>query len=230
MKKIDKKTFTGVAVVGLVVLVALYMLVFQKYSDKTSALQRSNTTLRAEVTSIKQYYDNRETYRQNTEEIRTAMNELVAQYPADAREEDVLMMGVDMQSVSGIEYDEINIDTAEVLYSIPQEDVTAAGVEELNQAIDFVERKATYSGELNYTDLRSCIQQIYSYPSRIAINNVALTKKETTTDDVVTSFLTGNIDVSFYSMTGTGREYEAPDMAEYTSGTSNPFQLVIESQ
>lgn len=229
-KNSSKNIFACVAFVGLVVVVALYMLVYQEYKEKTKLLQSQNATLKSEISSMEIHYLNREAYRQDTEAMRTAITDMVAAYPADAREEDVVMMVVDMQNVSEIQYDEINIDEAEVLYTVPAEDVVKTGVEGLENTVEFVERQTTYSGEMNYESLKACIQQIYSNSGRIGVHNVSIMKEENMVDGNVTNRLKGNIDVSFYSMTGTGKEYKAPSMPAYTAGTTNPFRLILDSE
>lgn len=227
MKRINQKTFLGVLGLGVVVLLLVYFMVFQKYNDKTESLKAENTTLRGQVQIAKKYYDEMEMNQRQIDEIRTYLSEMLDEYPADAREEDAIMMGVGMEAVCGEEfqYKEINIAESEVIYTIPEDVVVTAGVEELTNTIEFVERNVTYSGKLDYSDLKHCIQQIYSSPNRIGIYNVAIVKQETTTDDEVSSHLEGNIDVSFYSVKGTDKTYVAPDIAEYENGTNNPFKL-----
>lgn len=227
MKRINQKVFLGILVLGVIVLLLVYFMVFQKYNDMTESLKAENTTLRGQVQIAKKYYDEMEMNQQRIDNIRSSLNEMLDEYPADAREEDAIMMGVDMEAVCGEEfqYKEINIAEPEVIYTIPEEEVVTAGVESLQDTIEFVERYVTYSGKLDYSDLKKCIQQIYSNPNRIGIYNVAIAKQETTTDEGVSSHLEGNIDVAFYSATGTGKAYVAPDIAEYDNGTSNPFQL-----
>lgn len=227
MKRINQKTFLIILVLGVLALLAVYLMVFQKYNEKTATLKAENTTLRGQVQIAKKYYDEMEMNQKKIDNIRIALNEMLDEYPSNAREEDAIMMGVDMEAVSGedFQYKEINIDEAEVIYTIPEEEVVTAGVEELQNTIEFVERNVTYSGKLDYSDLKKCIQQIYSNPNRIGIYNVAVVKKVTQTDEEVSSCLEGNIDVSFYSVRGTGKPYVAPDIAEYEKGTDNPFKL-----
>lgn len=232
MKKIDQKAFLTVLAIAVVALLGVYLLVFQKYNEKTEVLRAENTNLRGQVQIAKKHYDEREINQQRIDEIRTALDEMLAEYPADAREEDAVMMGVEMESVCGEEflYSEINIDKPEVLYTIPQEEVVTAGVESLTDTIEFVERKVTYAEKMDYSDLKRCIQQIYSNPNRLGIYNVSVTKQKDTTDGDVSSYLQGNIDVAFYSVSGTGKVYTAPEIPEYEPSTSNPFQLIRSSR
>lgn len=228
-KKISSKNlFTYVILIGLVALGIIYFMVFQKLNTKTDALKATNGQLKTEINNTKQYYDNREQYRQDTADLKQKMDEMVAEYPADAREEDVVMLAVDAEEVSNALFAEVNIDMPEVLYTVPQEEVVSTGIEGLTEAIEFVERKSTYAvQDASYTDIKNCIQSVYSNPNRIGISSIYFAKETELTDGEVTSnCLKGTIDVSFYSMTGTGKVYEAPDMGSYVNGTSNPFKLL----
>ena len=62
------------------------------------------------------------------------------------------------------------------------------------------------------------IRQIYESDNRIGIDNIVYTKNEEY------GLLEGNIDIYFYSLAGTDKEYAAPDIAEYPAGTSDPFR------
>ncbi len=229
-KNSSKNVFACVAVLGMVIVVALYVFVYQEYTEKTNLLKAQNTTLKSEIAAMEIHYLNREVYRQDTEKIKEAVVDMVDSYPADAREEDVVMMAVDMQSVSKIKYDEIGIEVPEVLYTVPAEETVKTKVEGLENTIDFVERKATYNGEMSYVDLKDCVRQIYANPGRIAIHNVAIVKEENMDEGSVSNNLKGIIDVSFYSMAGTYKEYKAPDMADYEAGATNPFRLILNSE
>ncbi len=237
MKKNSSKTiFLTVLGVGVVALLAVYMLVFQKYNDKTDRLKTENVTLRQENNKMQKYYLEMGTNLQLTEEFKAEALKIMDEYPVDAREEDMLMMAVDMQSVSEMKTDEILIEKAELLYTVSREDLAVVGMElpENQGQVEFMERKVTYNSILSYDDLKKCIQQIYATPGVISIHNVVLTKEETVegSEDeiIVRSNLTGNIDVSFYSLAGTGKEYTAPEMEEYVVGTTNPFKLVYDSK
>lgn len=229
-KNSSKNVFLTVLLVVVVLLFALYMLVYKKYTDEKNVLTAQNATLQQEINSISMHYAKKDVYIADTEALRVSLRELADEYAVEEREENIVMLAVDMQEVSDIEYNEINIAEQEILYTIPAEEVQAAGVETLQETVEFVERKTTYNGEFDYSDLKTCIEQIYNYPGKVAIHNVSITKNEQVTDDEIVTSLTGNIDVSFYSMPGNGLEYVAPEMPDYTAGTTNPFKLVIESE
>lgn len=225
MKKIkdlfNKQVMTGIALVGFLVLLILYVFVYLKYVRMTEELTTANDQLQKKVAVLKEYYDNMEEYQQDSEVMEDEIMTIMSEYPADAREEDVVMLAVNIQKKNSLNYDNINLEEPEIIYSVPQNVVAAGLIEGYAEQIDFRQKKATYVNETNYGNLKGIIEQIYKDPNRIAIHNISYMKEREDSE-----VLTGIIDVSFYSASGTGKEYVAPDIAEYIKGTENIFQTL----
>lgn len=216
----NKQVFTVVLLIGVVVCLLVYMLVFTSYNDKTAALKTSNAQLKVEVDEMKQYYDNMEVYIADTSQMETGISEMTEDYPGDAREEDALMMAVDIQSVATLNYDKINVDEPKTIFTIPEETVTGASVEWLEGQIDFVMRQATYSNETSYGSLKSAIEKIYQSKNRIGINSISYKK-----DNDSNNYMKGTIDICYYSVKGMGKDYTAPSMPSYFGGATDLFGL-----
>lgn len=219
MKNVTKQqVFSVVLLIGVVVCLLIYMLVFTKYNDATAALKTSNAALKTEVDSMKEYYDNMEVYRTKVKEMVADIEERTEDYPGDAKEEDVIMMARDMSAVALMNFDKINVESPKVLLNIPEETVKGANIEGLDQSIDFVERKATYSNQTTYGNLKSAVEKVYDSPYRIGISSIAYRKESETNN-----FVQGTIDVCFYSINGMGKEYTAPEMPVYFGGATDLF-------
>ena len=221
MKNItSKQVFMVVLLIGIVACLLVYLLVFTDYNDRTDILKTSNAQLRTEVEDMKQYYDNMEVYLADITRMVEAVSEMTKDYPGDAREEDVVMMAVDMQSVAIINFEQINVASPEVITSVSQETVAAAEVEGLEEQIDFVLRQATYSNTTSYGALKSAIEKVYASPYRIGVNAISFKK-----DSNSNNYIQGTIDISYYSLRGMGKEYNAPNMPSYSVGGSDLFGL-----
>lgn len=213
----NKKVMTYIALIGTVVLVMVYVLVYMKFTTLTEALEAANNNMQRDVDILKEYYEHMDEYQQDVMAMREEIDEMLSAYPADAREEDVLMLAVNMQEENVVNFSNINMEQPALVVAVPQNIVVAAAVDNLNSEVDFMEKKSTYVMETDYSNLKGLVETIYASDNRIAINNIALTM------DDGGKILSGNIDVSFYSAAGTGKEYEAPDMEEYISGVSDLF-------
>lgn len=208
-----------IALFGALLLLILYVYVYMKYTQLTEELEISNNQLAKKVAVLKDYYDNEPRYKKEIREMKLDMEKIFEEYPADVREEDALMLAVEVQEETEILYSNINISKQAELLSIPQELVAATKIEELAQEIAFRNRMVTYVVQTDYQNIKDCVQMIYDRENRIAVHNIALSKADGE------STLNGNMDVSFYSIAGTGKEYVLPDIAEYISGTEDIFGL-----
>lgn len=213
----NKQTLMGVTLIGLLVFVVVYVFVYLDYTEKTTALEQSNRELKTELTVLEEYYINMDDYKSATEEMKGAVNDILEEYPADAKEEDILMLAVQIQEEDQIVYKSINMEEKEGVYTVTRDLITASGMEGMDNDIIFTQKHATYVNETTYDDLKNCIAQVYASPSRIGIDTIVYCKNEER------GTLEGNISLYFYSATGTGKEYVAPDMAEYISGTNDLF-------
>ena len=134
------------------------------------------------------------------------------------------MLAVEMQRDSGAAFLTVNMQKGDVIHEVPAETVSAAGNEKYSQAIQFRNLDAAYVNEVSYAGLKRMIQTIYDSSNRIGIQNVVYSK-----GDAENPNLSGHIDLVFYSVQGTGKEYAAPDMIPYIAGTDNIFGKVTVS-
>lgn len=214
----NQKTFMGVTLVGVLMIVIVYVFVYLDFSQKTEALEQSNSELAATVKELEEYNTNMESYKLEIEEIKAEVNSILDAYPADAREEDAIMLAVELQERNIIDFDAINMDEKEGVYTVEPYLVTAAAMEGLDESLVFAQKHAVYVNETTYAQLKSVIQQVYESNNRIGIDNIVYTKNDEY------GVLEGNIDIYFYSLAGTDKEYSAPDIAQYEKGTSDPFR------
>lgn len=217
-KYFNQRTFMGVSLIGLVAFVFVYVYIYLGYMEKTEALEQTNLALKKELVELEKHYQNMASYKQGIEEMQVAVESILQEYPADAREENVVMLAVQIQEDNDITYRSINMEEQEAVYTVPHDLFVTAGVEGFETDVVFAQKHATYVNETSYEDLKECIAEVYAAKERIGIDNIVYCKNQET------GMLEGNINLYFYSASGTGKAYEAPDMAEYISGTENLFQ------
>lgn len=214
----NKNTFLGVSLVGILALVIVYVFVYMDYTEKTEELNAGNAEIKKEIEELQVYADNIETYKSEINDMKTAIEDIVDEYPADAREEDIIMLAVQIQEKNAIAYNSINMDATEGVYTVPYDNVRLAAIEGMDRDLVFARKHGVYSNVTNYDNLKGCVKQIFDSSNRIGIDSIVYVKNE---DD---GTLEGSIDLYFYSAAGTGKEYVAPDIAQYLSGTSDLFR------
>lgn len=224
MKKVGPKEICGaVTALGLLACLLIYLFVYNDYTEKTDALKASNRQLQVEVDNLKQYYDKIPFYNASMAEMKATIEEITADYPGDAKEEDVIMMAVKMQEVALINVDKINIAAAKAIHTVPEDVVKGLKDENLTTAIDFNARQATYDCLTDYGNFKAAVEKVYDDKYRIGINSVSFKK-----DNEDNNFIKGTIDITYYSLAGMNKEYVKPDMADYLSGTMDLFPAHIE--
>ena len=210
---------------GALLMILVYFLVYQKLVDKADEIEASNRVLAHRVEELKGYYDARETNLSNTQLLEQLTDELLAEYPADAKEEDAIMLAVQMQWQSGAEFQNINMERGDSpIHVVSAETVRAADSEKYTQEIQFCDMSATYINEVSYTGLKNLIQMVYDSNNRIGIQNISYVR-----GDEENPNLSGQVILVFYSVNGTGKEYVAPDIVPYLAGTDNIFGEIIVS-
>lgn len=211
---------------GALLMILVYFLVYQKLVDKANEIEASNQVLAQRVEELKGYYDNRETNLANTQILEQLTDELLTVYPADAKEEDAIMLAVQMQWESGAQFLNINMERSDSpIHVVPVETVRAAASEQYKQELQFRDMTATYINEVSYAGLKSLIQMVYDSNNRIGIQNVSYSR-----GDEENPNLSGQVELVFYSVSGTGKEYVAPDIVPYLAGTDNIFGEITVSE
>lgn len=221
MKKQDtsKKIMTYVLLLSALLLLAVYFLVYKKYNDMAASIERSNIALRARVDELKVYYDNLETYNADIAMMQDQINVWLDEFPADVKEEDIIVLALDTEEAAYVAYTNINIQERTALRTIPADMVQPAGMENLTSDIIFVERKTSYVNTTDYFNIKNCVEVINNSDDRLVISNITYSENEDT------GLLDGTIEVTFYSVLGTGKEYVPQDLPEYESGLLNLFGI-----
>ena len=151
---LNQNTFLGITLAGTMVLVMVYVFVFLDYQEKTEELDASNAELKTTLTELEEYYNNMEKYETEIADFKTAISEIMASYPADAREEDIIMLAVQMQEKNAISYESVSMEESEILYYIHKEETLAAEIEGIVDELVFVEKRGTYLNSTNYDNLK----------------------------------------------------------------------------
>jgi len=223
MKKgMSKQVFTYVVVLALLVLLAVYMLGYKKYTTMATEKQTANAALEKEVEGLKDYYINEAKYKAEMEPMVERIHAIMNQFPADVLEEDVIMHAVKTQLGAEVEYSNITISENEAYQDVASEIVLATNQEDMQSGISFVKRTGTYNNELDYTNLKKSVQTVFDSDYNIGIKKILYSRQ-----DDLSPMLTGTLELEFYSMIGNGKVYEKPNMIPYENGSTNIFGVLF---
>lgn len=222
MKDKAQTAFYAVLAIGVLGCIIVYMYVYQPYLSKTESLKTSNATLDQRVQQLKIFYsqmaDNENKITEMTEDINSRLDD----FPSDVKEEDIIYLALrtwDEGILVG--YSSITITPREDFALIPEEVVQPAGVEGLTGDISIIKREVTYTNITTYDQMKKLIQLINDNPEQLTIMSVAYAMSEG--DEAELGLLEGSIDVTFYAVQGTGKEYVPREFAEFATGLENLF-------
>lgn len=223
MKNKEQTAFFITFALCAVLLVVLYMYLYQPYREKTTSLESSNKTLSVRVNQLMQFYAKMPDNQKQIELMTGEVHDILSRFPADVLEEDILHLALQAQNDGAqVRYTNINVDKREELGVIPIETVRAAGMEGLEQQLTFNQRSAVYNNTTGYASLKVLISSMNNNQEELAIKNVSYVY------DVESHALNGNVNVTFYTVSGTGKEYEPRTFKDYLSlGHSNLFNAYI---
>lgn len=220
--KLDaKKILTYTLLLEAIIILGVYLWVYQKYTDKTEQLKSENRTLTTRVEELKEYYDNIEMYNDSTKDMKAEIDEKLNSFPADVKEEDVLVLALDSMKAANVGITGISVSPRESIYDIEETVVTEASLEDYDQAISMGSRVTQYTTINDYFNLKKVVGIVNSTEDRRVINTLSYTRN----DD---GYLEGTIEVQSFFAIGTGKGYVAPDIADYQAGLLDLFKISTE--
>ena len=220
MKNKEKSTMMAVLLLSVLLTIIVYMFVYNAYNKKTNELKTSNAALQTRVDELKVYYDDKETYEKGIKEFTADIKNKLGVFPGDAREEDALDLAIaPWKEGNLVDYKQITIGEAEEVSSIDADTVKASGLEEYENAISFNKRAATYTNLTTYYDLKDIVTIFNNKGERLVITTISYIRDEQT------GLLSGNIEGTFYYVTGINAPYTKPEFSEYLTGLTNVFAI-----
>lgn len=220
VKTADGKTILKyVLLLEFLLVLCVYLFVFNKYNEQTENLRSQNNALFTRNLELKTKYDKMEENKADIERMKSEITDILEAFPADVLEEDILMLAVDTVNKADVGYKSINASDRISFYEIDNQIISDAEIDELTEAISFGKRTVKYANITDYSNLKEIIRTIQSADGKVVINNISYTKND---EDVC---LEGTIEVINYYVNGTGKEYKPRRIPGYEAGLADLFRL-----
>ena len=247
MKANKRDVLLLLGLIGILVGVASYFLVYQPNIEAAEALEQENSELQARINDLSSKMANKDSYLEQTEAMNTEMDTILSRFPVDVREEDAVLLAINQELIAPMMISNVGIsaNTLVVLPDADEEDVEYTyeideieeyeaqegigdGSQPVGDAVSngtgtnrpsvLMERNVTMSYLVSYDGLKRGIKNISVQDNRMSINNLTVSYDETT------GLLNGTTVVDMYCIPGQAdKEYEEPNFSSVLLGSDNIF-------
>ena len=230
LKKSDVNILIMLA--GILIPVAIYFFVYTSFTEKTAAMNADNETLQTEVDYLQDLADHKQQYIDDTAAMQIQIDEIKSRFPAEYKPEDDIMYIIGVENDYGAEIPTIAIGTssmievaaaAEETAEAPAEgaeatdDAAGDTVDTTTPAISLYQTPISVSMQSSYRSLKDIVTYINTDTDRKSIDSLSVVF------DTETGLLASTMAFNAYSLTGTEKEYTAPQVNGVFYGTSDIF-------
>lgn len=218
-----------IAVIGVLIAVCTYFLVYSSFNEKSDALEAQNVTLSSQVATLEILDQRKADYIEATGKMQSYITNFENRFPADILPEDSIMMVKTLEDYTRTEVANIAFGSeAEVVYTPAADaatttaDATAATDTTTTDAAATTTTASTspvstdgtayadthmyevplsISISCTYDDFKGLVRYIYNQQERESIQGVSISYNETD------GMLTGNMTMNTYYLLGTDKVY-----------------------
>ena len=208
-----------IAVIGVLIAVCTYFLVYSKFNEKSDALEAENATLSSQVATLEALDQRKADYIEATGKMQSYITNFENRFPADILPEDSIMMVKTLEDYTRTEVANIAADAAA--------DTTAAAATAAASPVStdgtayadthMYEVPLSISISCTYDDFKGLVRYIYNQQERESIQGVSISYNETD------GMLTGNMTMNTYYLLGTDKVYSSPYIPDMQMGVDTIF-------
>ena len=221
-----------IMLLGILIPVAIYFFVYTSFTEKTAAMNADNETLQTEVDYLHDLADHTQQYIDDTAAMQIQIDEIKSRFPAEYKPEDDIMYIIGVENDYGAEIPTIAMGTssmievaaaAEETAEAPAEgaeatdDAAGDTVDTTTPAISLYQTPISVSMQSSYRSLKDIVTYINTDTDRKSIDSLSVVF------DTETGLLASTMAFNAYSLTGTEKEYAAPQVSGVFYGTSDIF-------
>lgn len=238
MKNVKKSDINIlIMLVGVLLAVAAYFFVYTSFTEKKASLEAENATLETEVAELQQLADNKQFYLDETSRMNDEMAAVLEKYPSDVRTENEIMYTVSLENLYSIWVSSLQVDGKEMVQvaaatdtadqtqdavteETPTEDtgdaVTATGG--YQDTVFLYSSPFSINFKVTYRSIKDIMEAIIGSDERMNITNISLAY------DADTGCLSGSLNATMFTLSGTDAVYEELDIQGVKTGTADFFQ------
>lgn len=227
-----------IMLIGILLAVLAYFVVYSSFTEKKDILAAENATLQSEVEELQKLADNKQFYIDETNRMDNEIQDILSGFPGEIRQEDQVMYAAGFESmysntiwVNGLSIDDtqlVQVAAPEAAAPTNDEVVEDTGDGAANDAVvatgglkDTVflySSPFTLDYKITYRSFKDVVRLILESDERMSIQNINLSY------DSESGCMTGSLDATMYTVSGTDYIYKELDIPGVRMGTSDIFK------
>ena len=194
---------------GLVIAVASYALIFNPMKLENQELETELAALKDKEAKLTELVDNFDYYKNQIEVCKEISAEIETRFPSEVKPENEIMYAVELE-------DELEVEFSTLNYGTPLEIITEG--QKADRYAYCTSLSANYRA--TYKGLKDVILYTADQADRMVVDTV------TASYDATTGNLVGNMTINMYTVAGTERVYEKPYVPAMNMGIDNIFGTI----
>lgn len=184
-------------IIGLLIFLATYFLVFIDFSDKTDALNTEITALNQKLDQVNGYFAEIATYKSSIEEDKLAVNSTLSKYNSVDTPEDFIMFAIDLEDKKELDVNALSFTKPTPIYTIMAvKDTDDYTVPLEPTLLTGYKVSSTMSSSMNYDQMKAALDFIYSQKTVTVLDSLSINF------DSATGLILGNMIIDKYFVTG----------------------------
>lgn len=229
----DKKLLVYLLAVGLIA--GSYFFIARPLLDKQSTMSIEIDSLRTKVNHYSEIYNNKGEYESRVADAQTKYNETVNKFFGGLNQDNTIMLIDDLEKSSDVWIARLSFQDESVVFGGDGASEAAETIEGEEVSEQLAEENSTesslikgYRQDLNidysakYDNFKRFIEYIQNYDERLFITSINASYA------VDSGLVGGSIVLSQFAVTGTDKEYTAPDLSNIMLGNDCIFKTGIE--
>lgn len=216
----DVKAFFLVFVMVIIAAVLAYVYLYRPLVEKRNTLEQENYDLEVRLINLKNLAVEEDVFKLGINESSKTIKQVMNHYSAGNTPEKSIMMIDRLEQKIGISLPNLSFGQPTVLSTVqmPMVTETADGTYSIEYYdVNLLRETLSTNYSCTYEQLKKMIDYINAYPERMNIDSISIVY------DSETNGLKGNLTLNLFAVTGTGKEYVAPEISGLSMGTGNIF-------
>jgi Tfp pilus assembly protein PilO len=217
----DKKI--SLYLIGLLLIVIAYVLVFSPLMDRYSVLKSNQDELQRQVDQLNEVNRNINSYRSKTGAMKSDIDDFMKDFKSELKEEDDILFAKSLEDKTGVDIFTVNLSQRYYLYTIgvgpSNENIPVEAGEALMPDTLYV-TPMSLETEGSYEQFKKYFNEINKESNRKSITSVSLRY------DSTTGLLYGDVLMNNYFITDNSKAYVVPEIETISIGLDDIFGTV----